>query len=175
MVMISWVLVLCLSAVSQQSEIVTIEGKKNPELVPQYAAWAATFRFLAVVEPEFPPPLNEHLTIAEQAMIRKESERLNAQQIECAKRGVALRTPLTKLETTNPSKEEWLRLARKIDAQMWEVQLGCRWDVLHARDRVLEQLTPEAQMMLHALVEQRKAGLSFEVPRNGLDRFRQPQ
>ena len=58
---------------------------------------------------------------------------------------------------------------------MWEIELACRWDTLHARDRVTATISPAAQLALTHFVDSEKTGLTYHIPKAGLDRFRQPK
>ena len=88
---------------------------------------------------------------------------------------MAARAPLAKLEATGPSRDAWTALAKKIDPKMWEIELACRWDTLHARDHLLAVISPEGGLALTRFVEDQKKGLTFHTTKSGLDRFRQPQ
>jgi hypothetical protein len=167
---------LCEStAQREQAGIIEIDGKKNPERVPEYRVWAATFRTFAGGVRMLPDRVREHVSTAEETMIFAEADHLQKVQADCVKRLVDAREPLAALERTGAGSKSRIAVAKEVDTVMWEIELGCRWETLHARDRVLERLNPNGRAALLAFVESRKAGLSFTVPKNGMDRFRQPQ
>jgi hypothetical protein len=155
---------------------VTIDGAVNPELVPEYAAWQSALEFIdSASNLGVPSVLIEVLTKHEQALLIDEAHRVVIHRSECLNRATEARAPLAKLEATGPTKEAWTKLAKQIDARMWEVQLACRWDTLHARDRLLATVNPEGGMALTRFVEDQKTGLKFTTTKGALDRFRQPR
>ena len=68
------------------------------------------------------------------------------------------------------------REARGISGRVaiFAIDLSCRWEALYARDRLLEALSLDAGAALLRYVELKKLGLRFDIPKNGLERFRQP-
>ena len=62
-----------------------------------------------------------------------------------------------------------------LDRKLRDITLECRWATLHARDRVLEALKPEAAIALTAFVASTKVGTSVAVPKKDLARFLEPQ
>ena len=177
------VLLACLpaQAVAQTSrpstvEIVSIDGSLNPELVPQYRAWSYAFRLLASGPPGLglPNALRPFVSPAEEALILKEAEHLVRLEENCVRRGLEAREPLTRLEAAGTPLKDRLDTLRDVDARLFAIELSCRWEALHARDRLLIALSPESASALSGYVEERKRGLRITVPRNGLDRFRQP-
>lgn len=162
------------------SEVVEITGRQNPELVPEYRAWRHALRLLAsgprqLPDSALPKGLREHVTRAEETLILREADYVQQVQLDCVKRGIEARAPLAKLEAAGVPMKERLSTMRDVDARMWKIELACRWETLHARDRILERLSAPAQTALIAFVELKKGGLSFSVPKGGLERFRQPQ
>lgn len=157
-------------------EIVSIDGSVNPELVPQYRAWAYAFRLLAGNRPELglPNGLREFVSPAEAALILREAHHVVRQEGGCLERALKAREPLTRLEAAGTPIKERLATAREVDAAMFAIDLSCRWEALHARDRLLEALSLDAGAALLRYVELKKLGLRFDIPKNGLERFRQP-
>ena len=62
-----------------------------------------------------------------------------------------------------------------IDARVRQINLECRWETLHARDRVLAALNPDGRAALMAFVESTKVGTSLSIPRKDLARFLEPE
>ena len=155
---------------------VIIEGKRNPELVPAYAAWLSAFESIdGAANLGVPTVLINVLTKQEQGLLLTEAHRIVTGRGECRDQLLAARAPLAKLEATGPSGEAWTALAKKIDLKMWEIELKCRWDTLHARDHLLRVFSPEGGLALAGFVEEQKKGLTFYTTKSGLERFRQPQ
>ena len=62
-----------------------------------------------------------------------------------------------------------------VDARVREISVACRRETLHARDRILAGLNPEAAAALMAFAESTKAGTSMSLPRKDLARFLEPE
>jgi hypothetical protein len=62
-----------------------------------------------------------------------------------------------------------------VDAKVREISLECRRETLHARDRVLAALNPEAAAALIAFAESTKAGTSISIRRKDLARYLEPE
>lgn len=144
-------------------EMVTVDGKKNPELIPQWMAWEFAFRVIAGGPRQLP-------TTVHRVVSREEGERVMAAARSDQEREAVCRARIAKLHplllTAKPS---------EIDAKQAEIQLQCRWQTLHIRDRLLEQLNPEAQAALIAFVESGKAGTQISVSRREFAHFQKPQ
>ena len=73
------------------------------------------------------------------------------------------------------SEEKGGKKLEELDKEVRELSLECRWETLHARDRVLAGLSPDAQASLTAFVESTKTGTSLSIPKKDLARFREPE
>jgi hypothetical protein len=62
-----------------------------------------------------------------------------------------------------------------LDQKLRDITLECRWATLHARDRVLEALRPEAAAALTTFVASTRAGTSITIPKKDLARYLEPQ
>ena len=79
------------SAAGQQpdpafGEIVQIDGSKNPELIPQWSAWGYAFRVFAGGPRMLPSSVLAHVTDAEQALIIREADAVQASDVTCMAR-----------------------------------------------------------------------------------------
>ena len=135
---------------------------KNPELIPQWSAWGFAFRVFAGGPRMLPSSVFPHVTEAEQALIMREAD-------ACRR---LMHLPGASPEDSRQSRQEKLE---ELDKEVRELSLDCRWETLHARDRVLAGLSPDAQAALTAFVESTKAGTSFSIPKKDLARFREPE
>ncbi len=145
------------------ADVLHIDGSKNPELIPQWSAWGYAFRIFAGGPRQLPTSLLEHVSKAEEAFVLAQADLVQRAEAECQQRLVRIvgRRGVEKLET--------------IDRQVRELSIDCRWQTLHARDRLLAGLNPDAQVALIAFVESTKAGTSLTIPRTQLARFREPE
>jgi hypothetical protein len=64
---------------------------------------------------------------------------------------------------------------KAVDAKMHAITVECRWQTLHARDRILAGLNPEARVALIKYVDEAKQGMTAMVPKAGLVRYLEPQ
>jgi hypothetical protein len=149
--------------VTSAREMMQIDGGKNPELIPEWSAWGFAFRVFATGSRQLPTSIYTVVSAEETALILKEADQVQKIDQDCQNRIVKLSTLLGK------EKNETL------DAKVRELTLECRWATLHARDRVLERLRPEAVSALTAFVASTKAGTSLSLPKKDLARFLEPQ
>lgn len=148
--------------VPQPSEMVQIEGRKNPELIPQWNAWENAFRTIATVS-NVPTHVIKHISADESAALiaaaREARDNLQAIELKVSKLIPMLSTPEAKL----------------VEEKTREINLEYRWQTLRLRDRVLALLQPEGQTALNNWVEFNKSGMTVYVPKNELEFYRQPQ
>ena len=146
------------------SEMIHIDGSKNPELIPQWSAWGFAFRIFSGGPRQLPSPVQEHLSKAEEALIMNESDAVQKIDAACAQR--LLNT--YKLVSMGESRKD-------VDLKMHAITIECRWETIRARDRILAGINPEAQIALAVFVEGTKKGTKAAVPKNGLARYLEPQ
>jgi hypothetical protein len=87
----------------------------------------------------------------------------------------AARRPLTGAEQRRAPTQERLEAAKRVDPDVWAIELECRRESLISRDKLLQMLSKQAAIQIRKFVDEVKLGSSFTVPKNGLDRFRQPE
>lgn len=148
---------------SAAEEVVQIDGRKNPELIPQWNAWGFAFRVFSGGPRELPTSVLTHVTADEQALIMKEADAAQKMSADCRARHQKLFA------------EGGAKTLNELAREVWDLTLECRRATLHARDRVLAGLTPEAQVALAAFVESTKSGTTVSIPRKDLARFREPE
>ena len=144
------------------SEWVHIDGSKNPELIPQWDAWRATFHHYTLMS-DLPRDLIRHLTDEEAALVKAAAKEDGKAMLACQERVLKLKPLLKTVE------------AYQINDKTKEINLDCRWQTLQRRDKLLESLSPEGRTALVNSVESVKAGMTVSVPRNELAFYRQPQ
>lgn len=145
------------------SELIHVDGSKNPEMIPQWSAWAFAFRLIAGGRKLLPTLVHRQVSMEEAAMILEEAEAAQKIDAACEERMSRLRRFIGKEK------------ASVLDAQARAITLDCRWQTLHARDRLLETLRPEGQAALIEFVESTKAGTTFTLTKRQLPRFMEPQ
>jgi hypothetical protein len=131
---------------SPDTETVTIDGAKNPELIPQWSAWAVSFRFIAagvqtLADEGIPTTVYSVLNKEQRLVLVKHVDAAVREQKECENRMLKLRAQFAtqKLEA--------------VQERAFELQMECRRATLKARDGLLAELPPDGQIALRALVE----------------------
>jgi hypothetical protein len=148
---------------ARPEEIVEIDGSKNPELIPQWAAWEFAFRVMGGGPRELPTTVYRVVSKEERALILAEAQASLQRDKACQQRVEKL-LPLVGKEKNSV-----------VNAKQQEIQLDCRRETLHARDRLLERLRPEGQAELIAFVEDTKGGTRVTIPKRELAHYLQPQ
>jgi hypothetical protein len=147
------------------SEYVHIDGSRNPEMIPEWSTWEFAFRTIAGGSKLIPTQVLQFLSGREAELLLEEALASQERDAACQARILRLKPLLTR-ET-----------AKKIDERTREIQIECRWQTLHARDRLLAALedNPEGQMALIQWVESTKSVTRVSVPKAELAHYRQPQ
>jgi hypothetical protein len=144
------------------SERLEIDGRKNPELIPQWDVWHAAFEIMSRA-PDLPTEVLKTLSTEEAASIR-DAARENARNFQVAQERVLRLFPT--LQTDE---------AKLVTERTQAINLEFRWQVLGLRDRVLAGLNPSGRVALSGYVESLKAGMRVFVAKKELAYYRQPQ
>ncbi len=144
------------------SERLEIDGRKNPELIPQWDVWHAAFEIMSRAS-DLPTEVLKTISAEEAALIR-DAARENARNYQVAQERVL------KLFPTLQTDE-----AKLVTERTQAINLEFRWQVLGLRDRVLAGLNPSGRVALSGYVESLKAGMRVFVARKELAYYRQPQ
>lgn len=151
-------------ATPQDDGVLLIEGRKNPELIPQWSVWESVFSiFKGRSRDRFPKPVYDAVTEEEAALIRREADEAQKITPACEERMSKLRSLL---------KTERLDV---LDLKAHELNVDCRRQTLRIRDRVLAGISPEARAAVTAFVEATKAGMTVTIQKRGLARFLEPE
>jgi hypothetical protein len=150
----------------QAATWVHIDGRKNPELVPQWSIWATAFRTIAGGPVSrgrqlIPLTLQEALSATEARLLLSEA-------LEHGRREQACEDRVSKLAARREA-------AATVRGENDAIVMECRWQTIHARDRVLRALSPPSQTALSHWVESLKAGKQISVPKKDLAKFLLPQ
>ena len=144
------------------SERLEIDGRKNPEMIPQWDVWHAAFEIMSRAS-DLPTEVLKTISTQEAASIR-EAARENARNYQVAQERVL------KLFPTLQTDE-----AKLVTERTQAINLEFRWQVLGLRDRVLAGLNPSGRVALGGYVESLKAGMRVFVAKKELAYYRQPQ
>jgi hypothetical protein len=151
---------------ASDSDIVLIDGAKNPELVPNWAAWLEAFRFMAApAAPIEPIPTVIYLATSreQRALIRKEALLVITQERELGQRALKLQDGLT--AENLPERSD----------QADTLELKRRQAALDARDRLLAVLPTEGQIALREFAEHVRKGYKATVVKSKLAQFLAPE
>jgi hypothetical protein len=157
-----------------KDQIITIDGSKNPELIPQWQAWGYTFRAITrsadytvgrggTEEESIPWDIYRVSSKEDRATLLKEARDAVAAQNACETRGLKAR------EQGAAQKPEVLF------ARLNDMVIECRRITLNARDHLLAGLTPAAQSGIRQFVEARKQGMTVTMKKSELASFRLPE
>ena len=147
-------------------KVITIDGSKNPELIPQWLAWQETFRFMGLpAAPEVPIPSTiwQVTTADERALIRKEAVQSLEREDEVGAQVMKIREALT--QETRAGDEERVK----------QLELRRKQAILDARGRLLARLKPEGQQALRAVVEEVKKGIKVTILKSLLAEYSMPE
>ena len=144
------------------SERLEIDGRKNPEMIPQWDVWHAAFEILSRAR-DLPTEVLKAVSPDEASTIREAAR-------ENAKNFLALQERVLQLFPTLQTDE-----AKFITERTQALNLEFRWQVLGLRDRVLAGLSPSGQAAFSGYVESLKAGMRVFVPKKELAHYLRPQ
>lgn len=145
------------------SELMQIDGAKNPELIPQWSAWGYVFRVLAGGPRQLPTSVLLLVSKEEEVLVMKEADAVQKVDASC----LARLTKVAALLGAEP--------VAAVDAKIRDITVECRRETLNARDRILARINPAGGAALIAFAELSKAGTSISLPRKGLARFLEPE
>jgi hypothetical protein len=154
------------------SDIIIIDGKKDPSQLPEWAVWEQGFTIIAGWQGRdsgFTHDLRMALSKEEFEMLEREagaqSERLNRAGREAE--------PLRVLYAHRDPKDA--KLLASLNDRMQDINLKYRRATLEARNRLLEALSPESQSVLASWIGDIRAGIVARVAKADLERWRAPE
>jgi hypothetical protein len=152
---------------TSSADLIEIDGKKNPEQIPEWLLWRESLRSVASAKANDFKLVKATLGLSEPDMglLDKEAELQFKRDDECQKRQEVQRDELAARGEGIPA----------IYAQLKTVILGCRTRTLDARDRILAGLTPEGQSKVLAWVNDRRPAIRAFVAKSDLEYFKLPQ
>lgn len=154
---------VCVAMTSAQ-EVIVIDGRKNPEKIPQWLAWEQAFDTLATAKRKGMLAADESLQ-----MSTPDKELVYAEALRQPDR---FRDHIRQVETLRPliGKVKDEAIMEKNRAMILEH----RQATLDASKRLLDRLSPEGRTAMVAWVESIKAGITSTVPAHDLEFYRRP-
>lgn len=143
------------------SNIVYIDGAKNPELVPRWNAWETAFHVFAGGIKTL--PLARHLSAEEIGLAAAEAEAHAKREAEHRARILRLAGLLGKQKRS------------ELDARQRELKLEYRRQILDARDRLMAAVSTSARLALAEYIDSVKASTTITMNKSELAFFLQPE
>lgn len=147
---------------------IDIDGKKNPEMIPQYHVWNAALRYIDGGPTRDGRKLIP--TVLQDALSADEANALLSEAAAQVNRNTVCEDRVLKLIPLKTAKNQ-AEIRRRND----DINMECRWEVIRGRDRLLQALSAAGQVALSNWVESFKLGLTITVHRDHLAQFRLPQ
>lgn len=149
------------------TKVILIDGRSNPELIPDYVLWEHGFGGLAIIRKHNMTSALASLKLADAdaELVFKEASAQADRDIASATRQRRRREAMLADGAKPPD----------VMTAMRQIVLDYRWSVLHARDRLIAAMSPEGRATLLAWMERRRVNIKVSVPEGEMDFFRQPR
>ena len=154
------------------SDIVVIDGKKNPSQIPEWLAWEHGFMRIAMLkgkETAFTQSLKEGLSREEFDLLEREASTQSERLDVAIKEAEPLREEYEKRDPKDA------KLMTSLNARMQDVNVRYRRATLDARDRILQALCPESQSLVLSWIGELRADIVSRVQKSELERWRAPE
>jgi hypothetical protein len=158
---------------SSKDGYIQIDGKKNPELIPDHVLWKHVFRFFSS-ESAMPEDLKHTLESKELPMPSVDYSLLRQYANKHAVTEQELVGPISKIQQTfiaTTDKKKRLALNKELRA----LELAQRYKTLELADAMMAKLSDEARLMLWKWTQDFKTDISFTIREVDLEYFRQPR
>lgn len=148
-------------------EVVIIDGSKGIEQFPEWYAWELLFHSLGRTHLSEKALLHERLglSLSELDLLMTERKRFLDNEVELANK---LKETRSRLQATGKDEEE-IR-----DATL-NVNLEYRFRILEARERLLQQLSPDGYLSLRGWLSKQLAGTTVQLRARAIKEFRLPR
>jgi len=156
---------------SSTSDVLLIDGSKEPGQIPEWLTWEHGFMILAGWKGRdsgFNHDLKAQLTAGEFDALEREASAQHDRRARLEEKAVALRKAL---DVDSGRKEA----AEAFDTQAFEIELGYRREVLAARDRLLKVMSGNLQAAVQSWMSELKHDMSASVPKSDLAHWRMPE
>jgi hypothetical protein len=159
-----------LQAPAAADETITIDGSKNPELVPQWAAWRFAFTQIRLAN-DLPSDVLAAASKPEAESIAAAARRDDAFYKECEKRV----TDLQAVVLAESDRARQVDLLRRLQPKVDDIEMQSRRHTLSLRDELLNKLRTEPRAALVTFVEAGKAGHRVTLPKSRLNAYLKPE
>jgi len=156
---------------SGASDVLFIDGSKEPEQIPEWVTWEHGFMALAGWKGRdsgINHDLRGQLTPAELDALERTAVAERERRTRFEAKADALRKAL---DVDSGRKEA----AAAFDTQAFELELAYRRELLAARDRLLKALSADSQIVVQNWMNEFKHDISARVPKSELAHWRMPE
>jgi len=156
---------------SSTSDVLFIDGSKEPAQIPEWVTWEHGFMALAGWKGKdsgINHELRAQLTPAEFDAL----ERAAVEQTDRRTRFETEADSLRKALDVDSGRKE---AAQEFDKQAFELELAYRRDLLAARDRLLKTLSADSQAAIQSWMNDFKHDINARVPKSELAHWRMPE
>ena len=145
--------------------MIEIDGATHPELLPEYLIWTHGFSRLAAIKRQNITVALDTLELAprDADLAFAEAAKQDERDRRCSDQTRRI------MEATRNAKPE------KIEAAVRPAILECRWEVLGAKDRLLDAMSPEGRATLVNWMLDARKGMKAYIPKSDLEFFKQPK
>jgi hypothetical protein len=153
------------SSLSPSRGMIEIDGAQHPELLPEYLIWTQGFSRLAAIKRDDMTIALDTLQLAprDADLAFAEAAKQDERDRRCSDQTRRI------MEATRTAKPE------KIEAAVRPAILECRWEVLAAKDRLLDAMSPEGRATLVNWMLDARKGMKAYIPKSDLEFFKQPK
>jgi hypothetical protein len=154
------------------SDIVVIDGRKNPSQIPEWLAWEHGFMRIAMLkgkESSFTQELKDAMSPEEFDLLEREALSQDQRMNEAIKEAEPLQ------EEYRRGDQKDAKFVASLVGRIQEINVRYRRATLDARDRVLQGLRPESQSVVLSWIGDLRGGIVSRVPTSELERWRAPE
>lgn len=154
------------------SDILVIDGKKNPAQLPEWLVWEQAFIQIAMLKDKdtsITLTLKQGLSADEFDRLEQEALQQDRRLEKAVKEAEPLQEQFTKRDPNDLKVMSWL------NDQMQDLNVRYRHTTLDARDRVMQALRPESQQILYDWLGEIRASIVARVSKRDLERWRAPE
>lgn len=160
------------TSASAASDILIIDGKKDPGQLPEWLVWEHAFMQIAMLkgkETSITLALKEGLSAEEFDLLEQEALAQDRRLEKAVKEAEPLQEQFKKRDPNDT------KLMSSLNDQMQDLNVRYRHTTLDARDRVLQALRPESQQVLWSWLGEIRASIVARVSKRELERWRAPE
>lgn len=152
---------------SARPDLIVISGATEPDQIPEYLVWRNAFDILAHAGRDRRKPILDSVKLSgpHLSLVLNEAAEQAKRETACQERQGKL---VQEAKAADQPQEQ-------VTSQLYAIVLACRFEVLDAKDRLMRNLPPDAQLTFIHWVNERRSGMKVFVLKHELDFFRKPR